>query len=333
MPKPRLVLVSALLLNGLVACGDDDGAGGPDAALPPDGGADAAAPADARVDAGPGADAEVPADAGPTLPLVGAIHVIESRALGQNAYAAAEVRALISPDAASSWHTEVAAQGDCRRLEYVPAFCDPSCDTGFCVGDPGVCVPYPTSVNAGTITITGLTGGLATMTYDTYGYYLVPAPPPDCFAEGALIVASLAGGGGYPALDVEAAGVETLETATITGWQVTVPAADDAEFVWTPSGQAGDRVRLTLRSENEAHGMPVLGIIECDAPDAPGALTVPGSLLADFPATSGPEICVLHDCPPSSLARYARSATPAPGGEVELRIESLIQFGLVHPAP
>jgi hypothetical protein len=54
-------------------------------------------------------------------------------------------------------------------------------------------------------------------------------------------------------------------------------------------------------------------------------------LLADFPATTGAEVCVGHECPPSTLARYALGTSPVLEGEVELRIESLVQFGLVHP--
>jgi hypothetical protein len=42
---------------------------------------------------------------------------------------------------------------------------------------------------------------------------------------------------------------------------------------------------------------------------------------------------VAHECPPSTLGRYARGATPVLQGEVELRIESQILFGLVHPVP
>ena len=66
------------------------------------------------------------------------------------------------------------------------------------------------------------------------------------------------------------------------------------------------------------------------APPAPGSLAVPGALVAAFPSSSGLDICVGHDCPPSQLARYTRGTAALGDQQVELIVSAEVQLAVHH---
>ena len=98
-------------------------------------------------------------------------------------------------------------------------------------------------------------------------------------------------------------------------------------------GGSDARVRLTLNADNQAHGLPYRAIVECDAEDT-GQLVVPQELVEAFPAVPRPPdgevVCAGTDCPPSRLVRYRAARISEQDLEVEIRVESAVQFWIEH---
>jgi len=223
------------------------------------------------------------------------------------------------------WQQETMRAGDCRLLELVPAYCT-DC-AGLCVAEE-VCEPMPEMVSAGDLVFSGLEVPL-TLTPDTYTNWYVSqsSVPADAFADDAIINVT-ASGDSVPGFSLSAAGVPPL-VAAIDNDQIEL--LDDSDFTlsWTPAAP-GARVRLTLNANNFGHGLPYEAILECDADDSQGAITVPRELIAAFPATDRWEVCVGSDCPMSRLTRYRQGRDVVADGDVVLWVGSEIQFWVIH---
>jgi hypothetical protein len=192
------------------------------------------------------------------------------------------------------FHVEAERQGSCRLLTFEVGFCDDPCD-GICDA-AGVCHPLPTRESIGAVRIEGLAPGDMTLSEPVEGtYYNDGVLPEDIFDVNTSV--SLVAGD----FEISAGGPVALE-ADLEGERLELVAGVDAEITWTPGGR-GDRVRLTLRSPNQAHGLPPSAIIECDGPDT-GSFAIPGAWISRLPDSAGLPICVGHDCPPSELRRY-----------------------------
>ena len=318
----RDLLLSLLALTLVAAC---DGA----TATRPDGGADA----DTDADAGLTPDAD--ATDSDTPFTVGGLRIMEASGA---TWLQSWIRGAFLEDGAEPWHLEwpanypqlhwhreVLAEGDCRLLAYVPAFCT-NC-AGVCV-DTEVCQPYPTFGSVGTLTVTGLSVPV-TLEPDYWLRYLHhEALPVDLFTPGDVITATAAGAG-IPAFELTATGVWAIDSSDIVDDQITLTDGADAELTWTPE-DPGSRVRLSLNANNAGHGQPFEAILRCDVPDEAGRITVPAALIQAFPATQRWEACEGADCPASSLLRYRRAVAPVPGGEVELVVGSDRLFWVVH---
>jgi hypothetical protein len=311
MGRARCSQVAACLVL-VAACGDDDGAAGLDASGDP-------------ADATPGPDA----DPSPRFDeVIGTIALLEIVDLtgekGPRPYTTAFGQLFTSPP--TRFHTEAMRDGACRLLTFEAALCDPFC-AGICLAG-NECVPYPTYVSAGTITVQGLTEPLQLVAEPSFNFYN-PASfplPEDLFADDAEVLAE-APGDELPAFSIAARGVAPLAPGSFERNLVLEDGAD-ATVTW-PAGRATDRVRLTLNTPNRAHGQPFDAIIECDAPDT-GSVVIPQAIVEAFPATSGAGICVSIDCPPSTLRRYARGAADVGDGEIELVVGSELMFGVLH---
>jgi hypothetical protein len=121
--------------------------------------------------------------------------------------------------------------------------------------------------------------------------------------------------------------------AQIQGGHIDLLAGQDYTLRWTPAtgaGAAEARVRLTVNSPNSSHGQPYKAIIECDAPDAAGALTVPRAMVDALPRLVAFSSCVGIDCPPSYIMRYARGTAAVTGGYVELLVGDQMAIGVNH---
>jgi hypothetical protein len=298
----------AVLAIGVAACsGDDDDSEG-------DGDADADSDADTDADTDADGDCDSPAPA-PDALSPGWLHVTfptegNAQATGQ-----------FSAEAVPPWHEETMREGDCRLLEYHANECD-NCWNGRCID--GECIPYPEYLDAGTLTVAGL--GADVRLSDQGGYYyaalegrsLDPGAPVSVTASGAAFPA-------FEATSVQPAPME----ADIENGEITIEDGTDEAVHWTPADPCTARVRLTLKSTTAAHGLPPNAMIECDVRDT-GTLTIPSALIEAFPASSHQDICVLIDCPASTLARYTRAAVPAGENEAELLVESVRNLWVIH---
>jgi hypothetical protein len=301
------LLSSVLCVIGLAACGGGGG-GGDDA----------------------GDDAP-DADPGPSDPQFDdtANQVIVRESRWDSSNARGDVSAVFA-DGLDGVMTETMRAGNCRLLTSDAAYCPGPC-SGFCVDD--VCHDFPTYRDAGRITFTGLSDSVS-MTFSS-GYYAPDSfpVPTDLFDAGDAVTAS-AQGADIPAFTLAATGVATLG-ATLSGtceneWHI--QRGQDAVIQWSDP-VVGTRVRLRLPSENAGHGLPSLGVIECEGPDT-GELRVPAALIDAMPDFRdvdgcGGLACVNIDCPPSTMARYSAASTTAGGAPVVLRVESEVTF-IVH---
>lgn len=306
----RLVSISILLT--LAACGGDDG-GAIDAGM----GDDAGATADARP--------SVDASGDPSFPIPGGRFRILERIFASGA----SVPTISGSIAATPWtgfHEIAAEEGFCRLLTYEQGFCR-GCD-GVCRSDD-TCAPWPVYLSAGQVDATGLTGEVEIALAEVNQTYYAVDLPADLFDDDAEITLSAAGdqvpafaltAGGVRPIEPDLAGAESDELHLVDGGDV-VLSWDDSE--------PGARVRLTLKGENDGHGLPLNTIIECDAPDT-GSITVPRALVEAFPEKARTEICDGHDCPASTLERYRRDATTVDGIDIDLWVASEVSFYLVH---
>jgi hypothetical protein len=185
--------------------------------------------------------------------------------------------------------------------------------------------------SAGTLTVSGLLAA-PTLVWDMYtGYYPDGALPGDLFAAGDAVEAA-APGDAFPGFDLSAAGVATMESETITADPLVLSDSADLVVHWTPGDDPEARVWLSISTTNQAHGLPPDAILECDIADV-GELVVPKELVAAMPDFRTEGVCVAVDCPPSLLARYRRGAATGSAGEVDLVVESTIEFYAQHGAP
>jgi hypothetical protein len=294
-------LACALSLVTFVACGDPDPSTSPDAAPQPDGGVEGE--------------------------RVGQLRLLEDHWINPedgSAFDHGDLLGFYLDAAPIAWHHEEARVGDCALMRYTPANCDPPCGNDVCVAT-NTCRPLPSFHSAGRLTVTGLT---AALTVDgPTGYYTPPVQLPiDLFADDATITAALAGAA-VPAHTITARGVLPL-VATIGTKRTLVPGQPHT-ITWTPAG--GDaRVQLEINANNRGHGAPYMAIIRCDVPDSAGAVTIAAALVDAFPENRASSVCAGSDCPPSTLRRYRRGTTAAPGGVAELIVGSQISFGVDH---
>lgn len=166
--------------------------------------------------------------------------------------------------------------GACRFVAAQPALCDPACAGGDVCDVHGACVPYPESITAGTVTITGTN---PTITLEPQlGSYYNTMPYPGLYAPGDALT-----------LDVEgdtATGAEPIHLTTVGIPALALPtdhltATEHQDFViaWTAvTGLPGTEIVVELH--NDHHAGPQY--IECTTDAALGSVTVPAALLDEL---------------------------------------------------
>ncbi|MBA3458418.1 MAG: hypothetical protein H0T46_00535 [Deltaproteobacteria bacterium] len=274
-----------------------------------------------------GPDASPDGPPGVERPVVGGIEILESRFTFGGA--GSRVAARFYNGHPPRWHRETMRAGGCVLRLHTPSSCTPACTSGLCVD--GVCEAFPGIASGGRLTVTGLTTGVQIDPMDGF-YYDPGALPEELFTDSATVTARLAGAA-VPAMTLSARGVPKL-VAAIQPDKLVLPYPASQDFVvrWTPA--SGDsRVRLTLNANNQGHGLPYLGIIECDAPDSAGQIAIPAAMLDAFPATEAAQICAGTDCPPSVIRRYQRATHAFGENDIELVVGSELQFLVEHDRP
>jgi hypothetical protein len=309
----------ALMVVCVCACGENGGDGGDGG-----GGSDAG-----QLDAPSAAECE-PAAAG--APASGVIRIGERR--GRRGAGALVDGVVVGDQAwrfsglAPQLQQETAREGDCVLYEYEPSFCDPPCQ-GFCVDKE--CRPFPEYLSAGTLHVGGLGAPVAlepdflTLFGAEYRGEIEPPAP----GQTIQVCASGDDSAGFAA---EVTAVEPLDVVLADDLLI-LRDGDDLVLDWTPSSDANARIRLTLNTDNEHHGLPYPAIIECDAADD-GELVVPRALIEAFPPVTappaGPVACSGSDCPVSRLIRYRSATINDSQLSVDILAEQAIEFYIGH---
>ncbi|HUS67591.1 MAG TPA: hypothetical protein VMZ28_23810 [Kofleriaceae bacterium] len=297
-----IVLVSVLGCGG----GDDDGGGGGG----PDGGGEP------EIDGGGGGAWGAPAD--------GQFTATEARFAQGDQFGAVTGTFV---DERPQYHELAEESGECRLWLYHVAACDEGCaGTGICDAE-GTCIPYPQHVQAGDVTIAGVT-----LEDSEYGYVPGGAVDSELFAPGDAVSLSAAGGDGSAAFALDAEGVAPIALDLVNAGgededALVLEAGADLEVTWEASDGAA-RVRLELLTDNSGHGYPVLEMIECESADD-GSITVPQSMIDAMPAKAYQNICAGSDCPPSSLMRFTEDRKTVGDHDVALRVGFQQYFILV----
>jgi hypothetical protein len=110
---------------------------------------------------------------------------------------------------------------------------------------------------------------------------------------------------------------------------VDVSGDEDVTVTWS-AGRPEDLVRLVLRSNNLAHGLPPTVEIRCEVPDD-GMLTVPRSILRYLPATL-PSGGGGLDAVESSIERISCDVQESPDWDIRLCAATRVAFQL-HYVP
>jgi hypothetical protein len=288
----HLLLAAATLLW---ACGDDGGGGAADAS------------------GGGGPDASTDRATEYVANAAGLIHLTEGRASWLNGTQNLHARLGDAPAVPTA--SLLASSGECEIWVHpLPAFCDPPCNLGACVGEDE-CQLFPELVSAGDVTLTGL---LEPLTFGSgeFGY----APDvffegEDLFADGAAITAS-APGGDVPGFTLEATGVPSLvaDLDLESGGILTIEDGVDEVIRWTAEGSG--RVQLALVTGH--HGSSYESLLVCESEDD-GELIVPGDLIGLFPR----QVSDLESHT-SWLARYSRDVVDTDDGPIELFVSSTV---------
>jgi len=263
--------------------------------------------------------------------LYGELELAESRQFG---YENSSLSGLIGAGGFPRWQEETAVGGDCRLLKYVRHFCEGYCD-GVCVAE-NVCEPWPSFLDAGTLTVTGAKVAITVEPglwgfngfENGYGWWREVA---DLFDDQDVITATFAGED-LAGFSVASAGVAPLVLTNPSDDELALSNDADTVLTWTPAGAAGTRVRVTLNANNLGHGAPFDAIIECDTEDD-GSLTIPATLVRQFPSTYRWEYCAGSDCPLSWAFRYRSGHTDLTDGRVVFRVGSAVGFFILHDLP
>lgn len=210
--------------------------------------------------------------------------------------------------------TQVAAAGDCTLYAPASPLCTPTCIGGVCA--PGnVCLPYPSTITAGTLTITGVGRGTLTARpiSGSYAASTTEYPP---FAEGAAVTIAAPGdASGAGPFTVTARGIAPL---AVTGTSAAIARSGTGygplRLAWTAPGNAS-LGKIVVNVDLSHHGGSK-GKITCQGADT-GALEIPASLVTDLVNLG------IFAYPKVELTRRSTGSTAVGTGTVTLQVESL----------
>lgn len=204
---------------------------------------------------------------------------------------------------------EVSHVGDCRLLNSKARQCSPACPkTKPACGSTG-CVAEPIQLTAGTITVTGVAGGIAATPSNAAFYSNDGTIPHPGVVEGADVTLS-ASGADHPAFTLLAKGIAPLEFTTKTPM---VKKATPVSLAWKPPAvTTGARIHIVMTLDN--HGGTGQQI-ECDVPDT-GSFAIPATLV-DALSTLG-----LSGLPTMTVSRRSVESKTLGAGCVEFNVMS-----------
>lgn len=208
-----------------------------------------------------------------------------------------------------------------RRILY----CDPGCGPSETCSLDETCIPFPSSQDIGTVTITGLDGGTLTLTPKKPGnnYFDTDVPHP-AFAADAAITMTVTGGA--EAFELAAIGVHDLP---ITAIQWTLKEGEPLAITWSappPEAVVSEAV-IEVRMSVDQHGSSP-ATLTCIFDDT-GSAEIP-SVAVDALLAAG-----ISGFPNGRLRRMTADNTDAVGGCVELVVtstrEALVRVAGITP--
>jgi hypothetical protein len=204
----------------------------------------------------------------------------------------------------------VSAEGDCKLMRRLNAFCDPPCASDEACGNDGACVPFPEGIDVGDVVITGLSAEAAmSAVVPGYRYFLTTLPHP-AFAPGAAVRLTSAGGAVAPLL-LDGMGVDPLSLEGDT-WTV-VPGAD-LTVSWLPPTTVTPAAQVDLSLNIDQHGTSPL-FLSCSFVDT-GSGVIPAALLSTLIENG------VTGFPNGSLERVTADHAAVGEGCVDLRVAS-----------
>ncbi len=207
--------------------------------------------------------------------------------------------------------------GGCTVLEPTVPFCDPTCGSGQACAGEDDCRDYPTAVNVGTVTLTGLASedGAEELTME-------PLPPSNTYQPRTDVtlryppfthgdpVRLEAEGGGSAAFDIDTVGIAPLNLTTSGPVRF---AEDEAVRVeWEAGEESSARIRVVV---DISHHGGQRGEIDCDVADT-GSMEIPAELVTQLLELGWSGFPTLR------ISREAVGSTVIAAGRVDLLVSS-----------
>jgi hypothetical protein len=207
-------------------------------------------------------------------------------------------------------------EGDCRLVGHQNPFCSPDCASGMRCAAGNKCVPEPTGLSAGTVTIAGLSAPVTMMPSPMrrYDYNTLPHPG---FTPGAEIQLRAAGAE-VPAFFLRGFGVAPLDLLT-TG--TVLEPGKDLVLAWTPGPPGPARVAFDVTIDQ--HGL-TRATLSCETADT-GTATVPAALVDALVALGTTGV------PKVRVARRTADAVTLTSGCVELQVTTAVERPIKVP--
>ncbi|MDC0706938.1 hypothetical protein POL68_00480 [Stigmatella sp. ncwal1] len=213
-----------------------------------------------------------------------------------------------------------AQEGPCRLLRGRSLFCNPACGASQTCGEDGVCIPYPTPQDVGTVQIRGLKAALS-LTPNSAKFYFnggSSLPHPGFDAGAALTLE--ARGAEVPAFSLRGRGIQAL---AVPDAPITVERGKTVAVSWTPPSDPGAaRIQIVM---DLAHHGGIAASLECDAVPDSGSYVIPAGLitkLLDVGVAGFPKI---------TISRRTADSTDTSAGCVELLVLSQTERELTLP--
>lgn len=214
-----------------------------------------------------------PTNPTPTAPTFGAFQVT---LIADGAYTSVVGKMYDGPYPPNMFFEEIAASGSCRLYKRIFPFCDPACGgQGACVqGDS--CQPYPSAVNIGTVTMSGLKTNDGKTSFSmnpiNYIYQFTSLAFPPC-NEGDPITLSAAGSSSVSEFTLN---IKCISPLTLLNDTIKMIDGQPINLRWTPPTVTGISTIFVLIDISYHGGTKAK--IECNVEDN-GSLTIPAVLL------------------------------------------------------
>ncbi|MCY1075010.1 hypothetical protein [Archangium lansingense] len=213
-----------------------------------------------------------------------------------------------------------AQEGECRLLRGRTLFCEPACGASQTCGEEGVCIPYPTARNVGSVRVRGLKSELSLSPssarfYSSSGTTL----PHPGFDEGASIKL-VAAGSEVESFTLRGQGVSAL---VVPEEAMTLERSKPATVSWAPStSAAAARIQLVV---DLAHHGGIAASLECDGLPDTGSYTLPAGMISkllDVGVAGFPKI---------TISRRSADSADTSVGCVELLVLSQVDREILIP--